>query len=218
MITRASLAAAGLAALLAVAGCAHRTIQGPTTYRTVTVTPSAPASSVASSPVATTRSSAAPNATMRVLPGTCDSLLMLGTIVDAVGHPVAGDTAFVVGAADPATGRVSYLNCRYGLTRAAPNGSIEIGVSLYRTAAEAAARIAPTIEDFTQRGATPKHTTVAGSPATQLTGGQGAGYGPTVVLAAGQRTVAVTVASSAADALGDLRRLTALAAQRTSGT
>lgn len=213
VITRVGAVAAGLAATLAVAGCAQRTVHGATTYETVTVTPSADPS-VPSSPVAAVRSSSAPVVVMRKLPGTCDSLLNLGTVVDALGHPVAGDTAFVVGTGDAATGRVSYLNCRYGVSKKAPDGTIEIGVSLYRSAARAAARIAPTVTDFEQHGAAAAKSTTGGLSITLLTGGRGAGYGPTAVLADGQRTIAVTAPGATAT---ELQTLATLAARRTAG-
>jgi hypothetical protein len=217
MITRVRLLAVGVCAVTAVAGCAHRTVRGPDT--TVIVTVTRPAASPSTSPVASAQSPTAPAsssvaaAPMHALPGSCESLLPLGSVVDTLGHPVTGDTAFVVGLPDSDTGRVSYLNCRYGVTKR--SSGIEIGVSLYRTSAKAAARIAPTVEDYTAHGATSSPVTVAGMPATMLAGGQGAGYGPTVVLSSGQRTVAVTVAGGGA---AELVRLAQLAADRTSAS
>lgn len=195
-------------------GCSHRLRAGGVVYRTVTVTPSRSPGSPTASP--TTSQPVAPR-TMRALPGTCADLLSLGTIVNALGHPVRGGTAFVVGLPDRQTGRLSYLDCRYGVTGAGRPPAIEIGVNLYRTPAQAAARLAPTVSDFTAHGASSKSATVAGRPATVLVGGQGADYAPTVVLADGQRTIAVTVTTTTAGtATAELLRLALLADQRTS--
>lgn len=153
---------------------------------------------------------------MRALPGTCADLLSLGTIEDALGHPVPGKIAFVVGLPDASTGRLTYLDCRYGITSAGGTPGIEIGVNLYRTPAKAAARIAPTVSDFTAHGAAATSATVAGRPATVLLGGLGSGYGPTVVLADGQRTIAVTLQKAAGKPTAELLRLALLADQRSS--
>jgi hypothetical protein len=215
MITRVRLFAVGLCAVTAVAGCAHRTVRGPET--TVIVTVTKPAASPSTSPVASSPTAASTSpaqaAPMRTLPGSCESLLPLGSVVDALGHPVSGDTASVVGLPDPGIGRLGYLDCRYGMTKR--SSGIEIGVSLYRTSTKAAARIAPTVADYTAHGATSTAVSVAGTPATLLAGGRGAGYAPTVVMASGQRTVAVTVVGGDS---ADLVRLAQLAADRTAAT
>jgi hypothetical protein len=158
---------------------------------------------------------------MRKLPGGCEKLLPTGAVIDALGRKVGGRTAFVVGVPDPTIGRVGYINCRYGVPKQqAASPKIEIGVSLYKTAKKAAARLQPTIDDYTQHAAKAAKATVAGYPATVLTGGAGTGYGPTVVLALGQRTIAVSLsphASAATTVHRDLIALAALAAHRTSG-
>ena len=211
--------AAGFVAVAVLAGCAQRTVPGRTVYETVTVTPhvaTAPSTEPSTSPVADVRSPSS-SAVMHRLPGTCDDLLSVGTLVDALGHDLNGKTAFVVGLPDAATGRISYLNCRYSVGPAAPTGRIEIGVSLYRTAAKAASRIAPTVSDYVAHGANSSAATVAGLPARVLIGGAGADYAPTVVLADGQRTIVVTVRDSTdtAAARSELLRLALLADQRT---
>ncbi len=157
---------------------------------------------------------------MHKLPGGCENLLPTGSVIDALGRKVGGRTAFVVGVADPTIGRVGYINCRYGVSkRQAADPKIEIGVSLYKTPKKAAARLQPTIDDYTQHAAKAAKATVAGYPATVLTGGVGTGYGPTVVLALGQRTIAVSLRPNAFAATTvdhDLMALAALAAHRTS--
>jgi hypothetical protein len=137
-----------------------------------------------------------------------------------VHHRVNGRTAFVVGLPDASIGRIGYINCQYGV----PQGNsgvarVEIQVSLYRTAAKAAARIRPTVNDYAEHGARTHKTQVAGLPAVLLTGGSGTGYGPTALMAVGQRTVVVTLrpgAFAAASVPRVLVALAGLAARRTS--
>lgn len=139
------------------------------------------------------------------------------------GASLAGTTAFVVGQPEPDIGRVAYLNCRYGVTGTgtAATPKIEIGISLYDSAAHATARITATVDDYTAHGATATDTTVDSLTATMLTGGVGAGYDvPLLVVASGQRTVAVSVASSVATgdkAVSDATALANLALHRTGG-
>lgn len=216
----ASVCALALAAPLA--GCTNNTV-GKTRYvtvdRTVTPTPtrSAPAGSATSaappvSPIRTTP--------MHRLAGSCDSKLPVSRIEDALNGPVSGRTNFVVGLPDPSIGRVSYFYCQYGMPSARGGvAKVQIQISLYRTPKQAAARLAPTVADYTAHGAHAQKVTVAGLPATLLLGGSGAGYGPTSVLVAGQRTVAVTLRPglvTPARLNHDLIALTALAGRVTS--
>lgn len=211
--------AAGACVVITLAGCKGTTTIGPTTYVTVPAprpTSSAPPSTTPAPSPRPTKAAAA----MSKLPGRCDALLPLGSIVNAIGRTVGGSTAFVLGQPDPTMDRVTYINCRYGVSKkkkAAP--TIEIGVSLYRSAERAEARIRPTVEDFAQHAATASETRVEGMPATVLAGGTGAGYGPTIVLAVGQRTIAVSFRPGAVASprlVKDLVALAALAAERTS--
>jgi hypothetical protein len=215
---RIAAAAAGACALLTLAACTQDKV-APTKYVTVTAPPPSPSRAATSTSRA--QSTPAPVASMGKLPGGCEKLLPAGAVIDALGSKVAGRTAFVVGVPDPTIGRVGYINCRYGVPKQqAASPKVEIGVSLYRTAKKAAARLQPTIDDFTQHAAKAAKATVAGYPATLLTGGVGTGYGPTVVLALGQRTIAVSLsphAFAAATVDRDLMALAALAARRTSG-
>lgn len=206
----------GLAALTAsvLAGCAHRVDPGRVVVKTVVVTPTP---SAATSPaVASPSTSPVANVshTQTKLPGSCYSQLSLGTMVNAVGHPLPGPTAFVVGQADPSIGRVTYLDCKYGISRA-QGPTIEVGVSLYRTAAQAARRVAATTRDFTDQGASATPTTVGQGPATLLIGATSKSYGPTLVLASGQRTVAVTLRQGTARPAPLLEKLGALALSQT---
>lgn len=201
---------AAVFALLALAACSRETKTGPTTY--VTVHPSASSTSASPSHSAAPSPSATAGLTaMRKLPGRCEDLLPIGSVMDAIGGKVGAGTAFVEGTPDAAIGRLGYLNCRYGVSKRVPAPAIEIGVSLYKTAAKAAARLQPTIADFVQHGAHPSQTTVHGLPATLLQGGTGTGYGPTVVMSAGQRTIAVSLRAGAFPASAVTKDLTSLA-------
>jgi hypothetical protein len=193
----------GLVCLALLAAC---TSAKPTRFVTVTHTPSRPQTSVSSPPSTSApapSSTAAPTPsatpTLSRLRGTCDTLLPDSDVEQALGGPLPGGTdAFVVGAPDPVIHRVGYLNCRYGVTGrgAAATPAIEIGISLYRTAAQAAARITATVDDYDAHGAAAIDATVNGRPATILSGGAGAGYDvPLLVVAFGQRTVAVSIGS-----------------------
>ena len=91
-------------------------------------------------------------------------------ITDVLGRTLPGKTAFVVGTPDKSTGRIVYINCRYGVGKDADNPGLEIGVSLYKSAGQANARIPLTITDFQNNSGTAAKTTVQGIPATYLTG------------------------------------------------
>jgi hypothetical protein len=150
--------------------------------------------------------------------GTCDSMLPDSAVYDALGiDSLPGEHAFVVGKPESSINRLAYLNCRYGVTGkgSAATPAIEIGVSLYATENDAASRITATVDDYSAHGASTSDTTVDGLPATMLTGGVGDGYDvPTLVVASGQRTVAVSIASSVATgakAVDDATKAAALA-------
>ena len=185
--------------------------------RTVTVTPSQPTATGSGAPSTNSGGSsspvAIPSAHQTKLPGTCDDLLPLSAVEGALGRPVNGLTSFVVGVAEPDIGRIGYLNCRYGLANATAAPLLEIGVSLYRTPAQAAARIPATVADYANHNATSAPVQIAGATGSLLTGGAGMGYtDPTLVAAAAQRTVAITLAAKATtDPTKDLTALATLA-------
>jgi hypothetical protein len=227
MIKPVALAACGL--LLAACSTAHH----PARVVTVTVSRSNPAPSPSSSSASASASStstasagAGPSGqaqpgSVTKLAGTCDSALPDYTVEHALGDvSLPGKHVFVVGKPARDIGRLAYLNCRYGVTSDAPaTPKIEIGVSLYATRTDAATRISATVDDYTAHGATSADTTVAGSPATMLTGGTGPGYTvPLLVVASGQRTVAVSIDPSLANAAkitADAVQLAKVALQRT---
>jgi hypothetical protein len=160
---------------------------------------------------------------MSSLPGTCAAMLPLSLIDARLGRAVKGATAFVVGAAEPTIGRMTYLNCRYGL----PSGSaaatatpkLEIGISLYQSSVYAARRIPATVDDYANHGASETDVTVDGVHAAILTMASGDGYAePTIVAASGQRTIAITLVESAGgNVVKDLSVLAKLALQRSGG-
>lgn len=152
-------------------------------------------SSAKASPSRTVRSSPTAVATgAPSLGGRCEDLLSIGTVNIALRRIVPGQTAFVLGVAEPDIGRLTYLNCRYGLAapvkgKPAPMPLVEIGISLYQSSAQASRRIQATIEYYRAHGAGDRPVRVGSTPGTMLSG-----FGmPTVVVAAGPRTVAVSV-------------------------
>ena len=128
------------------------------------------------------------------LGGRCEDLLPVGTVNIALRRTVIGRTAFVVGVPEPDIGRLTYLNCRYGLAapvkgKPAPVPQVEVGISLYRSPAHAARRVQATLDFYRSHGASDQAVRVGSAQGIVLTG-----YGmPTLVVAAGPRTVAVTV-------------------------
>ena len=221
MAVRSLFLAVALPAALTTTACTTGTTAGAP--RTVTVTPSA--STTGSVPVSGTPSSSAssspsgiPTAHQTAFPGTCDDLLPLSAVEGALGRPVNGLTSFVVGVPEADIGRIGYLNCRYGLADANAAPLLEIGVSLYQTPAQAAARIPATIADYANHNATSAPVQISGATGTLLTGGAGAGYtDPTLVAAAAQRTVAITLAAKAtSNPAKDLTALATLAITATS--
>jgi hypothetical protein len=175
-----------LAPVLALTGCSKAAKQP--------VASSPPPSSVASSPTSSSASATPSSTEPASLGGRCESLLPITTIDDALGRPVIGKTTDVLGIAEPNIGRLTYLNCRYGIGatvkgKPAPAPGVEIGISLYDSAAQATRRVQGTVADYRTHGATEQSAAVNQLPASILIG-----YGgPTIVVAAGPRTVAVTV-------------------------
>lgn len=186
----------------------------PAKVSTVTVTVSRPATTASTSRAAPVTP---PPRKVTRLRGTCDTLLPLGEVDNAIGRAARGDTAFVVGVAEQDIGRLAYLNCRYAIP-AVPAGApatpgIEIGISLYDSAARAQRRLADAITEYVDHGATRSSLTISGHDAALLLGATGPGYDiPLLVLASGQRTVAVSVTSTIAAAAQRGRTMTALAA------
>jgi hypothetical protein len=151
----------------------------------------------ASSSPASSTASASPTATAKLEPslgGRCEDLLPVSVVNIALRRVIVGRTADILGVAEPQIGRLVYLNCRYGLAapvkgKPAPVPQVEIGLSLYSSTAQASRRLQGTIDDYLAHGAADRGVRVGQVSGTVLTG-----YGlPTLVAAAGPRTVAVTV-------------------------
>jgi hypothetical protein len=190
-------------ALALITGCST---SKPQETVTVTVTPSrspaGPSTSVTGSTTASGTASPAgasdsSAATLTKLPGTCDDLLSDYSVSQALGgKQLGGKDGFVVGVPEKDIGRIAYLNCRYGVTGSgtAAKRKMEVGLSLYSSPAKASARIQATVTDYDSHGATATAVSVDNRPAQLLTGGVGSGYDePLLVVASGQRTVAVTI-------------------------
>ena len=179
-----------LAGALLLGGCTQA--QAPKASGSVSASTSASSSSSSS-----TARPASPTATAKVEPslgGRCEDLLPVSVVNIALRRVIVGRTAFVLGVAEPQIGRLTYLNCRYGLSaprkgKPAPVPQVEIGLSLYSSPAQASRRVQGTVDDYLSHGAADKGVRVGQVSGTVLTG-----YGlPTLVAAAGPRTVAVTV-------------------------
>ena len=196
--TIARLFAVGVATV-ALAACGS---SNSSSTHTVTITASGPGSQSSSASSSASSSSAAPSqpaTPMTKFSGNCYALLTLYDVQRTAGYTIGGKTAFIVGIPDKSIGRLSYLNCRYGVP-AAPKGAtpqIEMTVALYSTPAQAERRAAGTVSDYVANGATATQVTVGDVPGTILTGGLGAGYSvPLLVTSSGQRTVAVSLNKS----------------------
>lgn len=144
--------------------------------------------------------SASPSPTVKPvtkLPGNCQSLLPRPEVEQTMGVNFPGRAAYVVGVPEKNIGRLSYLNCRYGLGAGGKGTpSVEVGISLYKSPAQAHRRLVGTIEDYRDHGATQTPTTVAGMEASLLEG-SAHGYNiPLLVLSADQRTIAISVVAN----------------------
>jgi hypothetical protein len=202
------------------------TSRAPGPSATVTVTATQPVvSAITSRSASPTPSVTSPARIVTRLAGTCDTLLPLSAVENAVGRLLPGKTAFVVGVPEKDIGRLAYLNCRYGIpvpSSGAPvTPGIEIGISLYGSASQAQHRLANTITDYVGHGATQSSFTISGHDAELLLGATSPGYDiPLLVVASGQRSVAVSIASAIAPAAsrrGVMTALAALALARTGG-
>lgn len=188
-LRRAVIAASALAVAV-TAGCSAG---AGAPVVTVTVTPAQQSTAAAPKP----------SPVQTRITGGCDTLLPAWDVEAALGHAVGSRSAFVVGVPERNIGRLAYLNCRYGMAAGAPGSppqpAVEIGVSLYRTAAQAQERARATVFDYLGNDAQRSTLLVGGRPAVLLSGGTGSGYDvPLLVVVDGQRTIAVSVAPRAA--------------------
>ncbi len=154
--------------------------------------PTAAAATSTPAPTGSGDASGAPTPTPTpALPPGCESLLPFTDLDQALGRPLFGETRQIKGVAQPSIGRTGRLTCYYGLAKGGRGPiPVEVGVSTYEDAASAAERVTATVAAARGSGATSQaNATVAGQPATVL--GMPAGF--TVVVAQGDRTIAVTV-------------------------
>lgn len=209
VVNRSAVWAGALAVALALAGCTQASVPGGGASSTVASTPVS-----GTVPSASRTASATPSAVATGEPslgGRCEDLLPVGTVNIALRRTVIGRTTFVLGVAEPDIGRLTYLNCRYGIPapvkgKPAPQPQVEVGVSLYHSPAQAARRIQATVEYYRAHGAGDRPAPVGSIQGTMLSG-----YGmPTLVVAAGPRTVAVSVSPKLLSA-GSTAGLAALA-------
>lgn len=189
--------ALSVAALLGVLGACSSGEKPPAPKSSSSAKPTLPAPSAASSASPSASPSASSAAGAQSLGGECATILPLSDVERAIGGRVVGRTAFVVNLPDAKAGMLARINCRYGIGKAVirkkkrvdPAPKIEVSVSLYSTAAQAAGRVTDTVQSWRDSGARQSTITTNGDTATLLLG-----YGqPLLVVAHGQRTVAVSV-------------------------
>lgn len=182
-----------LSGVLLLAGCTQAEAPNGAASSSASGTPVS-SSARSSASVSASRSPTAAATGAPSLGGRCEDLLPVGTVNIALRRTVIGRTAFVLGVAEPDIGRLTYLNCRYGLAapvkgKPAPVPQVEIGISLYGSPAQAERRVQATIDYYRTHGAADRAVRVGSVQGTVLTG-----YGlPTLVVGAGPRTAAVTV-------------------------
>ena len=149
-------------------------------------------------------------------------MLPLDAVESALGKRVIGRTAFIVNKPDTSIGMLARVNCRYGIGAAVKKGKkkidppprVEVSISLYSSATQAAGRVADTVATWRDNGAAQSSVTVSGDDATLLTG-----YGsPLLVLAHGSRTVAVTVVSALLKGRSTASALSQIAARAVTGS
>jgi hypothetical protein len=192
--SRAGALAGALVTVLLLGGCTQAAApDGSGSSSTVGSTSAAGSATSSPSRSVTARPSAAATGEPS-LGGRCEDLLSVGTVNIALRRTVVGRTAFVLGVAEPDIGRLTYLNCRYGIPapvkgKPAPAAQVEVGISLYTSPTQATRRVQATVEYYRAHGAGDRPAQVGPGQGTMLSG-----YGqPTLVVASGPRTVAVTV-------------------------
>lgn len=136
-----------------------------------------------------------PGSPTEPLPAACPVLLPAVQVDLALGRPVGGISAEVVGDPDPDIGRLERLTCRYGPPdpAAAAGAPVEISVSRYTDEAATAARVEATVVAERERGASARRVQVGPFVATMMLGPQ------TRLLVAdrGDRSLAVSLAPNA---------------------
>jgi hypothetical protein len=151
-------------------------------------TSTAPSGSASGTP--STSASASPPAG---LPGTCQDMLPLLDLDQALGVPLIGQTIYIKGVASPKIKRTGRVTCRYGVGKVGNKtgpAKLEVGVSTYTDETAAQDRVQATVVELRGEGSAPSQVQVNGQPATVLIG-----RGPaTLVLATGTRTIVISLA------------------------
>lgn len=127
------------------------------------------------------------------LPGSCANIAQTSEVNSALGSQFRGDPIYIKDVAIKKIGRQGRVTCRYGLTKKSATGAsppVEIGVSLYATAAQASTRLRVTAKSETDNGATSYNAAIGAADGTVLSGRSGV----LVIFGQARVTVAVSVA------------------------
>jgi hypothetical protein len=144
------------------------------------------------------------------LPGSCQSLLPLIDLDEALGVPMVGQTTFIKGVAEPKIKRTGRITCRYGIVKVGGKSKpakLEVGVSAYTDDAAATQRVESTVTDLRSSGAAPNDVQVNGVSAKILTVSGGAA---TMVAGTGSRTVVISIAAKVVKPANTVKVLTAI--------
>jgi hypothetical protein len=186
--------------VLAAAGCSSGGNSG---------TPSSSASPSGSAGASGTPTPTA-TSTVVALPDSCQGLLPLIDLDEALGVPMIGQTTFIKGVAEPKIKRTGRVTCRYGIVKVGKKSKppkLEVGISTYTDEAAATHRVETTVTDLRSSGAAPSDVQVNGVPAKILTVSGGAA---TMVVGTGSRTVVISLAAKVVKPANTVKVLTAI--------
>lgn len=173
----------GVATVVLLAGCT--TQQSADDAATELLFSPDPTLEATAEPTATPQPSALPD-----FPESCADLLPAADVATVVAEPLPGDTTFVFADALPSIGRTARVTCGYGVgTGRGPGPAVEITVNEYESKQAAADRIAVTLDAAAE----------AGTRVTEQRVGEYEGWiladrqDISIVVAAGSRTLVVTM-------------------------
>jgi hypothetical protein len=151
-----------------------------------------------------------PTGTAEALPGSCQGLLPVIDLDEALGVPMIGQTVYIQGVPEPKIKRTGRVTCRLGVTKLPNKKSsppkLEVGVSTYTDDAAATQRVENTVVSLRSQGARPTDVQVGGLPAKVLTGAGAA----TLVVATGNRTIVISIADRVVPPANTVKALTAV--------
>jgi hypothetical protein len=192
----------GLTTAVLLAGC---TSGGNSAAPSTSASPSGTASGSGSA-------TATPTVTAAALPESCQGMLPLLDLDQALGVPLVGQTLYIKGVPEPKIKRTGRVTCRLGVVKVAGGKSgpprLEVGVSSYTDEAAATDRVQSTVTGLRGQGARPTDVQVRGLKATVLAG---AGTSGTLVIATGARTVVISLADRVVHGGTTVKALTAVA-------